>query len=407
ALLTSTAAQRILYSAAALLLFTSCEDSPLFQVPADICRGISQGSRLPPEFHVIRNSESDTVSVSRCLDSNKVEFIDCDADGKVTNVDSSDCAIPNSCGNGTCREDLGCEGPAQTELEERRKNEIIVIEASGPKAYEDICSEEEDGPGSLREYFCDGDTPFYHLTKCMDLGYQLCHRGECRGGPRDLWDCEEIEARGTAAQRGGAKGEWPDGRDFDLGNSCNLDGISATVFSCGELDVFEQQIDCISGMICQYGACVPGAQVERECEDSDGNNPNTAGHTEAVLANGENFSEDDYCTDEVTVVEWYCADSESNPDAPVNMPFWSTVPCDKGERCDHGACVPACGSCEDTDSTNAPFVRGTVTSPICETLFDFCVDGVLHQLDCVDGEIQENPAAEVVCENACEQGACK
>lgn len=200
--------------------------------------------------------------------------------------------------------------------------------------------------------------------------------------------------------------ECDDGVDNDGDNATDMADNGCS----GPTD--DDETNCGDG-VCEGGethvSCPADCEVPDSCSETDGGRePYVFGTTSGYL-NGSYYSDDDYCVDSSTLMEYYCfGDYEYNSQESCGTDTYSSNYCSGGdvyrdfidyfcstgacgnsstpelvEECDYGCtageCDPIPDSCLDTDFGFVPEIQGTVSGYLDEQNYsntDFCISNI-------------------------------
>ncbi|MBD3210566.1 hypothetical protein GF318_04260 [Candidatus Micrarchaeota archaeon] len=167
---------------------------------------------------------------------------------------------------------------------------VVVV---GNESYLDQCVDNT----TVREYYCDGNSMAETTLVCPDDN--VCRNGSCvqlpEPGPEP--NCVETDSgkdfysAGTTTYLGSNYSDVCQG-NFDL-----------LEYFCENDEISEEIHHCSTGENCVQGACVP---QEKTCSDPDSGNPSAAGTTTQYMGGAVVSQSADYCIDGESRVEYYC-----------------------------------------------------------------------------------------------------
>ncbi|MBU0591208.1 MAG: hypothetical protein ABIJ10_01430 [Candidatus Micrarchaeota archaeon] len=254
-----------------------------------------------------------------CDGANLIEY-HC-VNGNVANSSYS-CPSGYSCSGGRCTDRTCTDNEASQSM--YSSGTTTVTTSSGSNSYTDSCSD----ASTVREYSCDDNNLKTEYLTCS-AGY-TCADGVCYSST----GCYDTDGEGTAARysRGTVYYNYESYVDY-----CSSDSL-VVEYACSGSLVSHSTMSCSSGYECRSGRCVS----INECDDSDGG----MDYYEQGTAEYGTDDMEDYCVDENTVREYYCA-ADDDIDS-------TTFDCPAGYECSGGECVDedaphGAVTCSDSD----------------------------------------------------------
>ncbi|MBT3324017.1 hypothetical protein HN681_01455 [archaeon] len=201
------------------------------------------------------------------------------------------------------------------------------------------------GEKSLREYLCDSGSNSYVISTTTTCDFD-CNDGRCI-------DCY-------------------DDNDCDDGNCVNN--------LCFNLAGVWESLECYANSDCDSDSGCSSDGVCVECTETDsGKDLENLGSISGVYRTGEILDEDDDCSSDTSVNEYFCVESN---DGDYTLATVITYDCD--DYCQDGACVEcrddddcSSGTCEDNECASYGdsqcFLSEEDVSPGCMDLYDACL----------------------------------
>ncbi len=255
-----------------------------------------------------------------CDDGRTVREYSCDGDSLV--ITQVSCGEGYVCDSGRCVEEPP-EPPSNVteedciETDSGKDYEVYGSVNHGGQLYHDICQ----GNYDLLEYYCKEGELGQTVHHCNPG--EECHDGACVGLEKACADSDEANPalRGTTTQYGG-------GVVISTMQDQCIDEWSKTEYYCEGGVMKDKAEECKGGTYCSDGVCM------EPCVDEDSGQD----YSKAASAIDTGGVYSDYCSDEDTLVEYYCSDDE----------LLSAIhDCDT--YCHEGHCVKGSGlSCQET-----------------------------------------------------------
>ncbi len=228
-----------------------------------------------------------------CLDADSIIRYVC-VNGTEANI-TVPCGNGSVCDGGKCIEQNkpvnvtpppGCSGPSAPDM-----HAYGVVTYNGSN-YSDVCVEYS----VVKDYFCKDGKMASENNEC-DPGYG-CTNGVCQ---KEVPICSSTVAENDTTAQGKTTVVKGITLIYDQTDKCVDEGTLTKNYCLPDGTATSEQVPCGNGFKCFEGKC-----VQSQCNDTDGG----INIYEQGTATSGNSSYTDYCSDDYTMVEYYCYGDE-------------------------------------------------------------------------------------------------